>query len=117
LTNFNDRTLTCSNCKQQFTFKGSEQVLYMQKGLSDPSQCPFCRAARMIARGAAEPSRAAHTERAMYPATCTRCGRRTSVPFEPRSTRPVYCSDCYKERREEQGGYTRERSRSRGYGS
>ena len=31
-----------------------------------------------------------------YPAVCAQCGKETEVPFEPRSGRPVYCSDCYR---------------------
>ncbi len=27
---------------------------------------------------------------------CAQCGKDTEVPFEPRSDRPVYCSDCYR---------------------
>jgi CxxC-x17-CxxC domain-containing protein len=27
---------------------------------------------------------------------CADCGRETSVPFEPRQGRLVYCSDCYR---------------------
>jgi CxxC-x17-CxxC domain-containing protein len=31
----------------------------------------------------------------MFPVKCATCGKDTEVPFEPRSDRPVYCSDCY----------------------
>jgi CxxC-x17-CxxC domain-containing protein len=31
----------------------------------------------------------------MFPAVCAQCGKDTEVPFEPRSERPVYCSECY----------------------
>jgi CxxC-x17-CxxC domain-containing protein len=26
---------------------------------------------------------------------CSGCGQQTTVPFEPRGDRPVYCRDCY----------------------
>jgi CxxC-x17-CxxC domain-containing protein len=32
----------------------------------------------------------------MFPVKCATCGKDTQVPFEPRSGRPVYCSDCYR---------------------
>jgi CxxC-x17-CxxC domain-containing protein len=32
----------------------------------------------------------------MYDAVCAECGKDCKVPFEPRSGRPVYCSDCFK---------------------
>ena len=31
-----------------------------------------------------------------YEVVCSACGCETTVPFEPRSDRPVYCSDCYR---------------------
>jgi CxxC-x17-CxxC domain-containing protein len=31
----------------------------------------------------------------MFTAVCAQCGKDAQVPFEPRSDRPVYCSDCY----------------------
>ena len=30
-----------------------------------------------------------------YTATCAACGGEARVPFEPKSDRPVYCSDCF----------------------
>ena len=30
------------------------------------------------------------------------CGREARVPFEPKSDRPVYCSECFAKMREEQ---------------
>jgi serine/threonine-protein kinase len=38
-------------------------------------------------------------------ATCDACGKATEVPFQPTSGKPVYCSDCYRERRAAGGGY------------
>jgi CxxC-x17-CxxC domain-containing protein len=32
----------------------------------------------------------------LYDAVCAECGKDCKVPFEPRSGRPVYCSDCFK---------------------
>ena len=40
--------------------------------------------------------------RQMYPATCAACNKETEVPFEPKGDRPVYCSDCYRKRKEQQ---------------
>ncbi len=49
-----DKTLTCSDCGQQFTFTASEQEFFAQKGFNDPSRCPSCRAARKAARNSGE---------------------------------------------------------------
>lgn len=35
-------------------------------------------------------------QRAMFPVVCSQCGKQTTVPFQPRSERPVYCSDCFR---------------------
>jgi CxxC-x17-CxxC domain-containing protein len=36
----------------------------------------------------------------MYSVTCAGCGVETTVPFEPREGRPVYCRDCYAKQRQ-----------------
>ena len=33
------------------------------------------------------------------PSSAPSCGKDTEVPFQPRGDRPVYCSDCYNQRR------------------
>jgi CxxC-x17-CxxC domain-containing protein len=30
---------------------------------------------------------------------CHNCGRETTVPFKPTQGRPVYCRECYQQRR------------------
>jgi len=40
-------------------------------------------------------------QRDLHDAVCSRCGKKTKVPFEPDGVRPVYCKDCLKEVREE----------------
>lgn len=121
-----DTTLTCSDCGQEFTFTAGEQLAHARRGQSKPGQCAFCRAARMIA-GGARPGEAriqsgsgrAPTERSdhtMYPAVCDQCGKQTRVPFEPRGSRPVYCSDCYRRQHESSlGRYDGGRSRTGSY--
>ena len=102
-----DKTLKCSDCGQEFTFTASEQDFYAQKGFSTPVRCPSCRAARKAARESGSSySRGSSygggsdygATRQMYPAVCAQCGKETEVPFKPSGDRPVYCSDCYKER-------------------
>jgi len=36
-------------------------------------------------------------DRPKFPATCTKCGKDTTVPFEPTPGKPVYCIDCFRE--------------------
>lgn len=35
-------------------------------------------------------------DREMHQATCAKCGRSCEVPFRPTGDKPVYCSDCFK---------------------
>jgi CxxC-x17-CxxC domain-containing protein len=111
-----DRTLTCSDCRSEFTFTASEQDFYAQKGFSEPRRCPSCRAAKKAARdggssygggssfggGSSYGGRSggySSGPREMFSATCSSCGREARVPFNPTSGKPVYCSDCFRSNR------------------
>jgi CxxC-x17-CxxC domain-containing protein len=49
---FQDRTLTCRDCGQQFTFTAGEQEFYQSRGLTnEPGRCSECRRARKQQRG------------------------------------------------------------------
>jgi CxxC-x17-CxxC domain-containing protein len=48
---YNDKTLTCADCSQQFVFTASEQDFYAQRGFTEPRRCQSCRASRKAARG------------------------------------------------------------------
>ena len=95
-----DKTLTCSDCSTGFTFSASEQEFFASKSFThDPGRCPDCRAARKVQRGGNGYGNGGNggyrQQREMHPAVCASCGKSTTVPFEPREGRPVYCSDCY----------------------
>jgi len=93
-----DKTLTCRDCGKEFTFTTGEQEFYLSHGLqNEPSRWPECRAARRSERrgGYGQP-------RQMYTVVCAECGVETTVPFEPREERPVYCKECYAKMRDEQ---------------
>jgi CxxC-x17-CxxC domain-containing protein len=90
---FQDKSLRCSDCGQDFVFTAGEQEFYASRGLqNEPRRCLECRRARKSDRYSGDGYRA---PRQMFPAVCADCGRDTEVPFEPREERPVYCSDCY----------------------
>ncbi len=108
---FVDKTITCRDCGQQFTFTAGEQEFYASKGLmNEPVRCPSCRSTRKATRNSFDndassgagyvrygqfASFSGRTPRQMHPATCAECGQMTEVPFVPRGDRPVYCSSCY----------------------
>jgi len=48
---FQDKSLQCSDCGQQFTFSAGEQEFYSSRGLqNEPKRCPQCRRARKAQR-------------------------------------------------------------------
>lgn len=98
---FKDRTLTCAECGESFIFSADDQRYHLEKGYTDPKRCPSCRQARRQQRNTDNGGfGGGYGARQMYPAVCAQCGVDTEVPFRPRSDRPVYCNDCYRERRQ-----------------
>ena len=47
----------------------------------------------------AEPAGTDQQGRTLYNVKCTNCGKDTQVPFEPSGGRPVYCRDCYMQKK------------------
>lgn len=86
---YQDRSLTCRDCAEEFIFSAGEQAFFATKGLTnDPQRCPACRAVAKRARASEGP-------REFHAAICGACGGQAIVPFAPRNDRPVYCSSCF----------------------
>ena len=100
---YTDRTLTCGDCSQSFTFSADDQEFFAMKGYTEPKRCPSCRQARKAERG--EGGGYGGGTRQMYPAVCAECGQDTEVPFQPRGDRPVYCRDCFSKRQPARSSY------------
>ena len=50
---YQDRTVVCADCSQEFVFTAGEQQFYAQKGFTEPpKRCPSCRQVRKTQRGA-----------------------------------------------------------------
>ena len=86
---YQDKTLVCKECGNEFVFSAGEQEFYAERGFqNEPQRCKACRAKRKNAiKGA--------TAREFFTAVCAACGGEAKVPFEPKSDRPVYCSECF----------------------
>ncbi len=93
---YEDRELTCGDCGQAFIFSAKDQEFFASKGFQDPKRCPDCRRARKDQRGGGGYG---GRERKDYEVICADCGCKTTVPFEPRGDRPVYCRECFEARR------------------
>ncbi len=101
---YEDKQITCADCGAIFTFNADDQEYYASKGYSEPKRCPDCRAAKKAqssrggfgGRGGSRGGYGGGGQRPQYKVTCSACGCETTVPFEPKGDRPVYCSDCYR---------------------
>lgn len=81
---YEDKTLVCKECGNEFTFTAGEQEFFAEKGLThEPKTCKSCRDAKK------------QRNRPVYTGVCAVCGGEAKVPFEPKSGRPVYCSECF----------------------
>ncbi|NLJ73211.1 MAG: zinc-binding protein [Syntrophomonadaceae bacterium] len=93
---FEDKTLVCQDCGQDFVFTIGEQEFYAEKGFeNEPKRCKDCRTSRRNNRN--EGSRA---PRQMFDTICAECGAETQVPFKPVEGRPVFCLDCFQQQKE-----------------
>jgi CxxC-x17-CxxC domain-containing protein len=116
---FEDKTIVCEDCGEQFVHSADDQALYAERGFSsDPKRCRNCREKRKAARssggggggggyGRGRPQGGGGRDRRgggggggrpreSYQAVCAACGISTTVPFKPTQDRPVYCRDCYR---------------------
>ena len=85
---YQDKTLVCRDCGAEFVFTAGEQEFYAEKGFqNEPTRCKEGRTARKASR--------ANAPRESYETVCAACGKPTTVPFVPKSDRPIYCSECF----------------------
>ena len=93
---YEDKSLTCQDCGKPFTFSADDQSFHAMKGFTnEPKRCDSCRQARRSERDGGN----SQGSREMHPVVCAECGKDTTVPFQPRGDRPVYCSDCFNKQR------------------
>ena len=84
---YEDKTLKCKECGNDFVFTAGEQEFYAEKGFqNEPQRCKACRAKR---------KNVTREQKEMFETTCANCGGPAKVPFQPTSDRPVYCSECF----------------------
>ena len=87
---YEDKTLICKECGNEFIFTAGEQEFYAERGFTnEPQRCKPCRDARKNQGKPAKPAKE------MFTTTCANCGKEARVPFRPREDRPVLCSECF----------------------
>src|SRR5262245_17265624 len=119
-----DKSITCVDCGEEFLFTAGEQAFYRERGLTnEPTRCKNCREKRKAGRamtsgagGGGGGSSYGRSEKQMYAATCSNCGRDTEVPFMPTAGRPVLCRDCFNQSKGTGGGGGYGGGHERGHG-
>jgi CxxC-x17-CxxC domain-containing protein len=107
-----DLQLTCSDCGQNFTFSGDDQEFFRERGYSTPKRCKPCRQAKKNEQSGGGGGYQRGESRGTA-VTCSGCGQQTTVPFEPRGDRPVYCQNCFQARKNTGAGGQRSFGRGR----
>ena len=79
---YEDETLVCRDCGQEFVFSASEQAFFAEKGFMNKPR-------------RAQNGNGSSAPRQMYDVVCANCGKATQVPFQPRGDRPVLCRECF----------------------
>lgn len=96
-TEYQDLTIRCVDCGENFIWTSGEQVFFHDKGLkNEPKRCKPCKQAkneRLAAITAAQVSGV--RQRIEVSVQCAQCGQQTTVPFYPSQGRPVYCRSCF----------------------
>jgi len=93
---YHDRVLKCAECSAEFVFTAGEQMFFADKGFkNEPKRCKACKANRAAGTGTGSGS----VQRVETKTVCSQCGKETTVPFKPTQGRPVYCRECFQQRR------------------
>jgi CxxC-x17-CxxC domain-containing protein len=91
---YRDKVLKCMDCGADFVFTAGEQIFYADKGFkNEPKRCKPCKSKRSQTLGNQGYQRVETTT------VCSQCGKETTVPFKPTQGRPVYCRECFQQRR------------------
>lgn len=88
---YQDKTLKCKDCGENFTWKSGEQEFFSVKGFPPPSRCVDCRRKRKEERF----GKNTEVSTATHKITCSKCGKTGEVPFQPRNPEGVLCAECF----------------------
>jgi CxxC-x17-CxxC domain-containing protein len=97
---FQDKVLKCIDCGSDFIFTAGEQLFFYDKQFkNEPKRCRTCKTKRVAVLGATPSSGPTRYAKVETQATCSGCGKQTTVPFRPTQGRPVFCRECFQSRR------------------
>jgi CxxC-x17-CxxC domain-containing protein len=96
---FQDKVLKCVDCGADFVFTAGEQLFFHDKQFkNEPKRCKTCKSKRASMLGTAAPG-TTNYNKVETRTVCSQCGKETTVPFKPTQGRPVYCRECFQQRR------------------
>jgi CxxC-x17-CxxC domain-containing protein len=91
-----DKTLRCVDCASEFIWTAGEQLFFADKQFkNEPKRCKGCKAKRANRAAAGKTS----NSRVETETQCSACGKDTTVPFRPTQGRPVFCKECFQQRK------------------
>ncbi|MFZ0773421.1 MAG: zinc-ribbon domain containing protein [Candidatus Sulfotelmatobacter sp.] len=97
---FQDKVLACIDCGAEFLFTAGEQLFFRDKQFkNEPKRCKTCKSKRVSVVAAPQTRTAHHSSRVETRATCSQCGKQTTVPFRPTQGRPIFCRECFTQKR------------------
>lgn len=100
---FQDKSLKCIDCGQDFVFTAGEQLFFHDKNFkNEPKRCKSCKSKRMNQIGGQHSGPSQHHAphaRVETRTNCSGCGKETTVPFRPTQGRPVLCRQCFSEQK------------------
>ena len=95
---YQDKTLSCVDCRQPFVWSAGEQTFFAEKKFTnEPKRCRECKGRRAKDRPGSGGSRHGNG-RVETAVKCSQCGTDTTIPFKPTQGRPVYCKECFSRR-------------------
>jgi CxxC-x17-CxxC domain-containing protein len=98
---FQDKALTCIDCGAEFVFTAGEQLFFHDKQFkNEPKRCKTCKSKRLAVLSAPPyPGNGRQHARVETRATCSQCGKDTTVPFRPTQGRPIFCRECFTQKK------------------
>jgi CxxC-x17-CxxC domain-containing protein len=86
--------MVCVDCNRPFVWTAGEQLFYSEKGFSNPpKRCKECKGLKSQGTDRRPGGRVQTVVK------CSQCGKDTTVPFKPSGDRPVYCKECFAQRK------------------
>jgi CxxC-x17-CxxC domain-containing protein len=67
---------------------------------NEPKRCKDCKSKRVSILATPQAfANGRQSTRVETRATCSQCGKATTVPFRPTQGRPIFCRECFTQRR------------------